>query len=344
METPMEPPADTLARLAHELHDQADLGATTLDKLVDSAAAVIGCDSAGVLVSSKGTQFDAIIASNPVAEKADRLQVEWHQGPALAAVADARTTLVCDATRDTRWPRWAAGMRDLNLGSALAVRLWTSQSTLGALTFYASAPRWFDSDALAVAEILGRHASIALATARREESLWQAIDARELVGQAQGILMERFDLGDARAFEVLRRFSQNTNTKLNEVARTLVCSRTLPDHSVLTLRGEFDLATSRVLREELRSALDTCSGHLLLVDLTAVGFLDCTALGVLVGAYNDAPRHGVRLVLVGAPRPVKKLLSITQVDRLITTHPSLEAALSVPASAARRPPVRAKEG
>jgi len=225
----MMPHADTLARLAFELHDQTDLEAT-LARLVDSAAAVIGCDSAGVIMSRKGTQFDAVSASDPIAEKADMLQVEWHQGPALAAVADARTTLVCDAARDPRWPLWAAGMRDLHLGSALAVRLWTSQSTLGALTMYASAPGRFDSDALAVAEILGRHASIALATARREQSLWQAIDARKLIGQAQGILMERFDLDDPRAFEVLRRYSQDTNTKLNQVARTLVRTRTLPEH------------------------------------------------------------------------------------------------------------------
>jgi GAF domain-containing protein len=225
----MESQADALARLAHELHDQTDLE-RTLDKLVESAAAVVGCDFAGVLVSSRQTQFDAIVASHPAAEKADRLQVEWHQGPAVAAVTEARTTLVSDTAADPRWPQWAAGMCDLQLGSALAVRLWTSQSTLGALTFYARAPRWFDSDSLAVAEILGRHASIALATARQEASLWQAIDARKLVGQAQGILMERFDLDDAQAFEVLRRYSQNTNTKLNEVARTLVRSRKLPEY------------------------------------------------------------------------------------------------------------------
>ena len=101
-----------------------------------------------------------------------------------------------DTAADTRWPHWAAGMRDLNLGSVLAVRLWTSQSTLGALNLYACSPRWFDPDALAVAEVVGRHASIALSSARQEESLWQAIDARTLIGQAQGILMERFALDD----------------------------------------------------------------------------------------------------------------------------------------------------
>jgi GAF domain-containing protein len=223
----MESQADAFARLAHDLHDQTNLQ-KTLDKIVESAAAVVGCHYAGLLLTSKGNHFDAITASHPVAEKADKLQIEWNEGPGIAAVADARTTLVADTAADMRWPRWAAGTRDLQLGSVLAVRLWTTQSTLGALNLYACCPRWFDPDALAVAEVLARHASIALSSARQEESLRQAIDARTLIGQAQGILMERFALDDQGAFEVLRRYSQSTNTKLNKVARILVRSRTLP--------------------------------------------------------------------------------------------------------------------
>jgi GAF domain-containing protein len=223
----MESQADAFARLAHDLHDQTNLQ-KTLDKIVESAAAVVGCHYTGLLLTSKGNHFDAITASHPVAEKADKLQIEWNEGPGIAAVADARTTLVADTAADMRWPRWAAGTRDLQLGSVLAVRLWTTQSTLGALNLYACCPRWFDPDALAVAEVLARHASIALSSARQEESLRQAIDARTLIGQAQGILMERFALDDQGAFEVLRRYSQNTNTKLNKVARILVRSRTLP--------------------------------------------------------------------------------------------------------------------
>jgi GAF domain-containing protein len=228
----MESEADAFARLAHELHDQTNLE-QTLAKTVESAVAIVDCDYAGVLLTRKGSQVDAIIASHPIAEKADKLQIELHEGPGIVAVADARTTLVTDTATDTRWPPWAAEMRDLHLGSVLAVRLWTSQSILGALNFYACSPRWFDSDALAAAEVFCRHASIALSSARQEESLWQAIDARTLIGRAQGILMERFALDDQGAFEVLRRYSQNTNTKLNEVARILVRSRTLPntDHS-----------------------------------------------------------------------------------------------------------------
>jgi anti-anti-sigma factor len=109
------------------------------------------------------------------------------------------------------------------------------------------------------------------------------------------------------------------------------------DHTLVTLHGEFDLAASDAMREELRNALDTCFGKRLLIDLTAVAFLDSTALGVLVGAQKRATRDGVHLALVGASRQVQKLLRITQVDRVVTTHPTLVAARSVAAA----PPAQA---
>ena len=225
----MESEAAVFARLAHELHDQTNVE-QTLARIVEAAVAVVGCDYAGVLLTHKGSQVDAIIASHPIAEKADKLQMELHEGPGVAAVADARTTLVTNTATDTRWPPWAAEMRGLHLGSVLAVPLWTSQAMLGALNLYAGSPGWFDPDALAVADVFGRHAAIALSSAKQDESLWQAIDARTLIGRAQGILMERFALDDQGAFEVLRRCSQSTNTKLNEVARILVRTRTLPKY------------------------------------------------------------------------------------------------------------------
>jgi hypothetical protein len=80
----------------------------------------------------------------------------------------------------------------------------------------------------AIAHILARHASVAVSAARQEETMATAVDARKLVGQAMGILMERFDVDGDRAFAILRRYSQDTNTKLRDVARQLIKSRQLP--------------------------------------------------------------------------------------------------------------------
>lgn len=219
--------ADAFAELAHELHNQGGLE-ETLDLLVDASPALVGGDAAAVLLSRKGRLSESGPGSDKAAEKADQLQLEYEEGPACEAAGERRTVVVND-TRDHSQDRWAQGLTALGFRSALSVRLWTASATLGAITFYGGRPRAFDENAVAVAEIVARHASIALASARQEDSLNQAIDGRKLVGQAQGILMERFDLDDRRAFDVLRRYSQSRNLKLTEVARLLVDTRRLPE-------------------------------------------------------------------------------------------------------------------
>ena len=72
------------------------------------------------------------------------------------------------------------------------------------------------------------HASVVVAFTRSEQHLWQAIDTRNLIGQAQGILMAKYELTAERAFGVLRRYSQQQNRKLAAVAEQLATTRELP--------------------------------------------------------------------------------------------------------------------
>ena len=111
----------------------------------------------------------------------------------------------------------------------LGTRLHTSESTIGSLNLYDVRPGAFTGEDRDVAHILARHAAVALAATREQANLWKAIDARQLIGQAQGILMERFALDADQAFGVLRRYSQDHNIKLHKVAAQLVETRRLPD-------------------------------------------------------------------------------------------------------------------
>jgi hypothetical protein len=79
-----------------------------------------------------------------------------------------------------------------------------------------------------IARVVAAHASVALARFRIEHNLWSAVDARHLIGQAQGILMERYSISAEKAFAVLRRYSQNHNRKLHDIAATLVSTGDLP--------------------------------------------------------------------------------------------------------------------
>ncbi|HZO65230.1 MAG TPA: GAF and ANTAR domain-containing protein [Kribbellaceae bacterium] len=138
------------------------------------------------------------------------------------------TVLIRDTRTDRRWPAWADRVCELGVRSVLDVPMNVNDRTIDVLGLYSARPDAFAADDEAVAQILARHAAVALANARNEETFARAIDARKLVGQAMGILMERYQINGDQAFAILRRYSQDTNTKLRDVAQQLIENRALP--------------------------------------------------------------------------------------------------------------------
>ena len=220
--------ADVFARLALELHEEPSVE-ETVEAVLQFALQAVKCTHAGVALSHRGGRLETVAVTHPVVEQSDQLQLECDEGPSLDVIAERDTILVTDTIGELRYPDWAPKVAALGLRSVLSVRLATTGSTLGVLQLFNTEPYAFETDDDAVAHILARHASVALANARQEASLWQAIDARKLVGQAQGILMERFGIDSDQAFAVLRRYSQDNNIKLRDVAQRLIDTRRLPD-------------------------------------------------------------------------------------------------------------------
>ena len=161
-------------------------------------------------------------------EQADELQYQFGEGPCLRAAEQGGAYLIVDTATDPRWPRWGPAVAELGLHSVLSLNLFTDHRVLGALNLYYPSREDFAEDELEIARVVAAHASVALARLRAEQDLWRAIDSRHLIGQAQGILMERFGLPPERAFGVLRRYSQQHNIKLHEIASTLVTTGSLP--------------------------------------------------------------------------------------------------------------------
>lgn len=219
--------AEELAQLAIGMHDQATVE-ETVEAVVQAACQAVDCEHAGVTFVHGGGRVETAAATDDIVESLDRIQMETGEGPDMDVLSDRLAVLVSDTRTDRRWPRWAAQVAELGILSMLSVRLSTSGTTVGTLDLYDSRADHFDIDDQAVAHLLARHAAIALASARKAEHLWQAIDARKLVGQAQGIIMERYQLTADQAFAVLIRYSQDNNIKLRDIARELVDSRRLP--------------------------------------------------------------------------------------------------------------------
>lgn len=165
--------------------------------------------------------------SDPIVVELDGLQFETDEGPCLDALSESDTFYAADLADDRRWERFGPAAIAAGIRSVLALPL--SAHRLSALNLYGRLPAAFGATDRAKGLIFATLAGIALGSAEEREddekrfgNLEQALRTRELIGQAQGILMERERVTADQAFEVLRRASQHMNLKLREVAQTLV--------------------------------------------------------------------------------------------------------------------------
>ncbi|WP_425553091.1 GAF and ANTAR domain-containing protein [Kribbella lupini] len=218
--------ATVFAQLAVELHD-ADGVDETVDAVVQFALQAEACTYAGVMLTSPhGWEIGAV--TDPLVAQIYQEQIDAAEGPLIAALTGDTTVYVADVAAETRWPAWSTRLTSYGVGSVLHVPMRAAEQLIGVLSLYTVHADAFTADDEAIAYILARHASVAVASARDGETMTAAVDARKLVGQAMGILMERFDLDESRAFEILKRYSQDTNTKLRDVAQHLIDTRKLP--------------------------------------------------------------------------------------------------------------------
>ncbi len=218
----------TVARLATEIAE-AGTELRTIEQVVASAVQVLEVQHGGVTIfEDRGRALSSLGASGTEVEKADALQHELHEGPCVDAAVESRVVWSSDLAGDARWPQWGPRAVELGLRSILSVELHSRHRRIGALNLYGQEPREFGPDERDLAWLLGRQASAVLLHLRTEQGLQEALSSRTLIGQAEGILMERFGIDGERAFEVLRRYSQDFNVKLRDVAAQTVSSRRLP--------------------------------------------------------------------------------------------------------------------
>jgi len=208
----------------------------TLAQVVSLAVVTIdGCDFADLSLVDR----DASAApTDPIVAEIDALQLRTGQGPTLDAIEQGLMIYADEVAEDTRWPRFgpeaaAAGMR-----SVLALPL-APNGGVGALNLYARYPAAFGVVDRAKGVILASLAGLAITAARshedeerRVDNLHAALSTREMIGQAQGILIERERITADQAFDVLRRASQHLNRRLRDVAQDLVDTGERPETGV----------------------------------------------------------------------------------------------------------------
>jgi GAF domain-containing protein len=208
------------ARSLHEARSVEE----TLQGITEAAVDCIpGADWAGITMVANRKELETRAPTNPVVVRIDIEQYEAVEGPCLSALWDDLVVRSDDIGADGRWPKWAAQVRGLGVGSMLSFKLFVRGDVLGALNTYAAVPNSYGPDAESIGVLFASHAAVALSGAEEVAQLRLAASSRDLIGQAKGILMERYDLAsDTEAFDLMVRASQSSHVKLSLVARQLV--------------------------------------------------------------------------------------------------------------------------
>ncbi|SDG04771.1 GAF domain-containing protein [Lentzea fradiae] len=216
--------ATTLSAVARSLQAEPDLGAT-LRAIVKAAVEYVpNAEHAGISLVEQG-RIRTVEPTSPVVETVDQLQYDLREGPCVDAIAEHETLRVGDVGTEPRWPSFGPAAAAHGLHSLLSYRLFVTDRTLGALNFYSSRIDAFDDRTEAEGQLFAAHAAIALVGAQREAQLGVALENRDLIGIAKGILMERHGIDSAAAFRMLVEASQTANMKLHQVAAWLVETR-----------------------------------------------------------------------------------------------------------------------
>ncbi|MBA4021357.1 MAG: hypothetical protein C0482_03265 [Gordonia sp.] len=198
--------------------------ASVLEGIMSSAVDTIpGAECGGITIISKGHDVSSTAATHPTAALVDSLQSQFGQGPCVDAALQSDTVRADDLSSDSRWPAFtAAVLAQSPVRASLSFRLYTDREAAGALNLYSETPGAFGAGAEEIGLIHATHAAVTLYAARRNSEFDSALASRDVIGQAKGMIMERYDLDAVQAFDLLKRLSQDANTRLADVARKLV--------------------------------------------------------------------------------------------------------------------------
>jgi hypothetical protein len=213
--------AQTLSELARKLEAEDDTETMLGDLVAAAVAQIPGADEGSISVVLARKDVSSQSPSGDLPRRVDALQTETGEGPCLDAVYQEKTVGVPDMASETRWPKFASRATEAGAGSMLSFQLWVEGDNLGALNLYGRRPHAFTEESEQVGLLFVSHAAVAMASAQKLDHLLEGLGTRDVIGQAKGILMERFSIDAQKAFSLLVRASQQRHAKVRDLADEL---------------------------------------------------------------------------------------------------------------------------
>lgn len=198
---------------------------------------VPGAEQASVSLANRSQGIETLGSVGPTPQLADLAQVELREGPCVSAAWDESVVHLLDtgAARGP-WPDFRARAAELGVGSMLSLQLSLDPEEadrdaerVGVINLYATDREAFGPEASRLGRVLVAHATVAMVGALRVRQLTEALESRDVIGQAKGLIMARHGMGEDDAFQVLVRRARDTNTRLRDVAADLVAGGPRPD-------------------------------------------------------------------------------------------------------------------
>ena len=221
---------DSLAKISALLVSEEKLEAILELVSCLTSQALPSADGVSVTVCRDGHYASAVF-TNEITKRVDAWQYATGEGPCLSALEDGTTYLACDLRTDTRWPEFADVAAREGIVGVLAIPLQPMGQSIGTLNVYSCASDGFDDSQVEAASMFAQQAAVVLANSMAYSSaqtkngeLSTALESRELIGQAKGILMAREGCSADAAFDLLREVSQRTNRKLRDFAQEVVAA------------------------------------------------------------------------------------------------------------------------
>ena len=218
----------SIAALSH-----LSTGRLTLPDILTEVAhlavqAIPGADGAG-LTLTENDRSDTIVATAPFVREVDSIQYDLREGPCISAAKERLTMRSGSLGGEQRWPKFGPRVGRLGVHSVLSLPLLAADESFGAMNVYAHRRDAFDDNAARIGELFASPAAIAVQNAqilqqakRLAAGLQAAASSRAMIDQALGIIRSRSGCSSDEAYERLRTMSQNKNTKLVVVAKSLV--------------------------------------------------------------------------------------------------------------------------
>jgi GAF domain-containing protein len=196
---------------------------------------VTGADGVSVCLSRHGC-LTTVAASDTTVSGMDRDQYATGEGPCVAAATEGHWFHVESLDDELRWPAFIPRARERGINSILSTPLLTQTRPVGALNIYSLSARAFAKPELELSSMFATQASDLLVSAAMDISmedlsreLQEALQGRDVIAQARGVLMERHGVAAEAAYTMLRRSSRQSSTPLRRVAEDIMGSTQAAD-------------------------------------------------------------------------------------------------------------------